>query len=107
MIPCIDPSINTYVQSWVLAMHMMFESRIHVLQVEKVYSQMSTDAVHRSVYLPYTASIQRYTGAKVYRSTGIQSPHTTSIQSRSRMWYTVHRVYRVYRWYTVTIMVPV
>ena len=72
----------------------------------KKKSQMSTDAVYRSVDLPYTASIERYTGLLVYRSTGIQSPYTTSIQSEGRMQYTVYRVYRVYQWYTVTFMVP-
>ena len=72
----------------------------------QVYSQISTDAVYRSVYLRYTDSIQRYTGIQVYRSTGIQSQYTMSIQSGSRIRYTVYSVYRVYGWYTVTIMVP-
>ena len=56
---------------------------------------------------PYTCSIQLvYTGLQVYRSTGLQSPYTTSIQPGSRIRYTVYSVYRVYRRYTVAIMVP-
>ena len=69
IILCIHPSINTYVQSWVLAKHIIFVSRIHGLHgyrsTAKCLQTRSTD--------PYTYRIQLvYRGIQVYRSTGLQ-----------------------------------
>ena len=69
IIPCIHTPINTYVQSWVFAIHIIYRTSIHGLQVyrstAKCLQTRSTD--------PYTCSIQLvYTGIQVYRSTGLQ-----------------------------------
>ena len=69
IIPCIHHSINAYVQSWVLALHIIYRSWIHGLQVyrstAKCLQTQSTDL--------YTCSIQLvYRGIQVYRSTGFQ-----------------------------------
>ena len=69
IIPCIHPSINILVQSWVLAMHIMFESQIHGLQVYRSTAKcLQTQHTDR-----YTYRIQLvYRGIQVYRSTGLQ-----------------------------------
>ena len=69
IISCIHTPINTYVQSWVFAIHIIYRTWIHGLQVyrstAKCLQMRSTD--------PYTCSIQLvYTGIQVYRSTGLQ-----------------------------------
>ena len=102
--------INAYCMTYICdipiipCIHLSINIAYYILELElcstglQVYSQMSTDAVYRSVYLYYTASVQRYTGIQVYTSTGIRSAYIISIQSGSRMQYTVYSVYRVYRW---------
>ena len=69
IIPCIHTAINTYVQSWIIAIHIIYRTWIYGLQVyrstAKCLQTRSTD--------PYTCSIQLvYTGIQVYRSTGLQ-----------------------------------
>ena len=67
--PCIHTPINTYVQSWVFAIHIVCRTWIHGLQV---YRSTAKCLQTRST-APYTCSIQLvYTGIQVYRSTGLQ-----------------------------------
>ena len=69
IMPCIHTPINTYVQSWVLAIHIIYRTWIHGLQVYRSTAKcLQTRSTH-----PYTCSIQLvYTGIQVYRSTGLQ-----------------------------------
>ena len=69
IIPCIHPLINTHVESWVFAIHIIYKSSVHGLQVYRSTAKcLQTRSTH-----PYTCSIQLvYRGIQVYRSTVLQ-----------------------------------